>query len=50
MCLILTCLFNCKDEIIPPGLHVRMNLQTGLREAKLLEQAKDVHAAKGEII
>lgn len=24
-------------QAIPPGLHVRLNLQTGLREAKLLE-------------
>lgn len=25
-------------QVIPPGLHVRMNLQTGLREAKLMDQ------------
>ena len=44
-------IFNCfKDEIIPPGLHVRMNLQTGLREAKLLKEEKDVYAKKGEFI
>jgi len=24
-------------QAIPPGLHIRLNLQTGLREAKLLE-------------
>ena len=26
-----------EGQVIPPGLHVRMNLQTGLKEAKLLE-------------
>ena len=28
-------------QSIPPGLHVRMNLQTGLKEAKLLEEDED---------
>ena len=27
-----------EGQAIPPGLHVRMNLQTGLKEAKLLEE------------
>jgi len=26
-----------EDMVIPPGLHVRMNLQTGLKEAKLMD-------------
>ena len=28
-------------QSIPPGLHIRMNLQTGLKEAKLLEEDED---------
>ena len=28
---------RCLGQAIPPGLHIRLNLQTGLREAKLLE-------------
>ncbi|XP_013782819.1 nucleotide exchange factor SIL1-like [Limulus polyphemus] len=28
-------------QAIPPGLHVRMNLQTGLKEAKLLDKEMD---------
>ncbi|CAF5005362.1 unnamed protein product, partial [Rotaria socialis] len=27
-------------QAIPPGLHIRLNLQSGLREAKLLENSK----------
>lgn len=27
-------------QAIPPGLHVRLNLQTGLREAKFLDNNK----------
>ncbi|CAF1589569.1 unnamed protein product [Rotaria sp. Silwood1] len=30
-----------EGQAIPPGLHVRLNLQTGLREAKLLEDTKE---------
>lgn len=29
-----------EGQAIPPGLHVRLNLQTGLREAKLLENTQ----------
>ncbi len=29
--------FGFSGQAIPPGLHIRLNLQTGLREAKLLE-------------
>ncbi|CAF3297776.1 unnamed protein product [Rotaria sp. Silwood2] len=29
-----------EGQAIPPGLHIRLNLQTGLREAKLLEDTK----------
>ena len=28
-------------QSIPPGLHIRMNLQTGLKEARLLEEDED---------
>lgn len=28
---------RCLGQAIPPGLHVRLDMQTGLREAKLLE-------------
>ncbi len=27
-----------KDQSIPPGLHVQMNLQTGERQARLMEE------------
>lgn len=30
-----------EGQSIPPGLHVRMNLQTGLKEAKLLDDSDD---------
>lgn len=29
------------DEAIPKGLHVRMNLQTGEKEAKLLDETEN---------
>ncbi|CAF3698496.1 unnamed protein product [Rotaria socialis] len=29
-----------EGQAIPPGLHIRLNLQSGLREAKLLENSK----------
>ena len=32
-----TCLLHFSGQRIPSGLHVRLNLQTGLREAKLLD-------------
>ncbi|CAK4086174.1 unnamed protein product [Aphanomyces euteiches] len=35
-------------EAIPGGLHVRINLQTGLKEAKLLDK-EDVHPEKTDI-
>ena len=28
-------------QAVPPGLHVRMNLQTGLTEAKLLDREEE---------
>jgi len=31
-------LFHLSGQKIPHGLHVRLNLQTGLREAKLLDK------------
>ena len=37
--------FFSAGQAIPPGLHIRLNLQTGAREAKLLE---DAPAQKGE--
>ena len=37
-----------EGQSIPPGLHVRMNLQTGLKEAKLLEEDKDKSTATKE--
>ena len=33
--------FLLSDEAIPRGLHVRMNLATGLKEAKLLDEMGD---------
>jgi nucleotide exchange factor SIL1 len=30
--------FPSSGQKIPPGLHVRLNLETGLREAKLLDK------------
>lgn len=33
---------------IPPGLHVRLNLETGLREAKLLDDSEK--SSSNEII
>ena len=30
-----------KGQSIPPGLHIRLDFQTGLREAKLLEEGED---------
>jgi nucleotide exchange factor SIL1 len=35
-----------KDQAIPAGLHVRLNLQTGEREAKLMENADEPQRAK----
>lgn len=37
-----------EGQSIPPGLHVRMNLQTGLKEAKLLEEDEDKSTAAKE--
>jgi nucleotide exchange factor SIL1 len=34
-------LFHSSDQKIPPGLHVRLNLETGLREAKLLDKDEE---------
>ncbi len=31
---------------IPPGLHVRLNLETGLREAKLLDKDEQQSSSK----
>ena len=30
-----------EGQVIPPGLHVRMNLQTGLKEAKILDENEE---------
>ncbi|KAF6208744.1 hypothetical protein GE061_014483 [Apolygus lucorum] len=38
-----------KDQAIPRGLHVRMNLQTGEREAKLLDPEDDEDEASQQI-
>ena len=32
-------IFVFEGQAVPPGLHIRLNLQTGVREAKLLEDA-----------
>lgn len=34
-------IFFLIDQSIPPGLHVQMNLQTGVRNAKLIENNKN---------
>ena len=38
-----------EGQSIPPGLHVRMNLQTGLKEAKLLDNADENGVASEEV-
>ena len=30
-----------KGQVIPAGLHIRLNLETGLKEAKILDQSKE---------
>lgn len=35
-----------EGQSIPTGLHIRMNLQTGLKEARLLDEGELVHAGK----
>ena len=35
-------------QAIPPGLHVRLNLQTGEREAKLLDGEEAPEAEKND--
>ena len=37
-----------EDMAIPPGLHVRMDLQTGKKEAKLLDPSESTAAASSE--
>ena len=37
-----------EGQPIPPGLHIRMNLQTGLKEAKLLDGDIDTHVDSDE--
>jgi hypothetical protein len=32
-------MFSSTGQVIPQGLHVRLNLQTGEREAKLMDDA-----------
>ena len=34
----ISCIFSVVGQAIPRGLHVRMNLQTGVKEAKLLSE------------
>lgn len=36
-----------KGQVVPPGLHYRINLQTGLKEAKLLEEGEKVGETNG---
>ena len=37
-----------ENQAIPPGLHVRMNLQTGLKEAKILDRNEEADASLSE--
>jgi hypothetical protein len=32
--------YNSLGQAVPPGLHIRLNLETGIREAKLLDDNK----------
>ena len=35
-------------QAIPPGLHVRMNLQTGLKEAKILDESEEADISQAQ--
>ena len=39
-----------RGQSIPAGLHVRMNLQTGLREAKLMEEDEDDNTKVEQVV
>ena len=36
------------DQVIPAGLHVRMNLQTGLKQAKILDENEEADISRSE--
>ena len=38
-----------KGQSVPAGLHYRINLQTGLKEAKLMEEGKDKEETNGNV-
>ncbi|CAF1145651.1 unnamed protein product [Adineta ricciae] len=39
-----------EGQAIPPGLHVRLNLQTGLREAKLLDKNEEQKESANDLV
>lgn len=38
-----------KGHSVPAGLHYRINLQTGLKEAKLMEEGQDKEETNGNV-